>query len=245
MGRWRNGTVFNKRLDYQPHIAKTRQEQSRKIIKAVRQVHARGLSCMIFVENIAQCEYYSNLLKQNNLDELGKIQIFDDGCASNDCRISEQILLSNAACKGTSTLTTAAGGRAVDVENIQIGILTTQKLSRVLTQERGRIARSGLPGSTYPILCEEDFVEDKRKHRTEVIQTKRNPFSFFSLFRSGKKKQPQVTHFFEEGYSKTPSKFNCTQQHFSEKEEAFISLASEQNHQSSPSEGSAQHRLAT
>jgi preprotein translocase subunit SecA len=221
---------------FPPIITPSEEAQFEALLDAIQNIKAAKQSAILFFDTIQECNAFASYLEER---KIYFVQILDDtqdeeneesatteqaaeektNTKRKGFRPPESILRREANLPGKITLTTAVGGRGIDFNGVDVGIITKPGLSRTLIQEAGRIGRNGMLGLLYAIYNEKDFgytVEEALKKEPQPeAQTTPSPAPrsrWFSFHVSFKKKPdptpPQPTyepinhHFFAKPYSK-------------------------------------------
>jgi|GEM_PF-5689952 len=184
--------VYNRSYRFKPIYLENREEHFNALLEAIQNVQNDNLSCILFLDTIAQCNQFYECLKANNID-ITKIQILDDtrgDKTSEDAsrlRPAEASIIQSAHQPGKITLSTAAGGRGLDFSGVSVGINSKPGLKSVIDQQSGRIGRNGQFGLVYEIYCLEDlqlefdeqhpdpishFSKEKQENNLELIKTR-------------------------------------------------------------------------
>ncbi|KTC84099.1 helicase-related protein [Legionella brunensis] len=154
---------FNRSYRFPPIYVEGEEEHFAKIVEALRNAHDNQQSTIVFFNTITECEYFYNYLLEHNFsgDSLSShLQILDDTHAPEAAAIrpDEETIIARAGEKQMITLTTAAGSRGTDFEDIDVGIIAKPGLGRVVIQKSGRIGRNGALGVVYEIYNNEDLI---------------------------------------------------------------------------------------
>ena len=156
------------RFDVNDQIFRTEKEKNNAIIKMIQDVNKTGQPILVFTSSINKSEFYSNLLREKNINHL----VLN---AKNHER--EADIISNAGKKNSVIITTSISGRGVDIklggktfkemDKIEIKklgglmIIGTERMEsrRVDNQARGRSGRQGDEGkSIFYVSLEDDLM---------------------------------------------------------------------------------------
>ena len=156
------------RFDVNDQIFRTEKEKNNAIIKMIQDVNKTGQPILVFTSSINKSEFYSNLLREKNINHL----VLN---AKNHER--EADIIANAGKKNSVIITTSISGRGVDIklggktfkeeDKIEIKklgglmIIGTERMEsrRVDNQARGRSGRQGDEGkSIFYVSLEDDLM---------------------------------------------------------------------------------------
>jgi preprotein translocase subunit SecA len=156
--------VYNRIYQFPPMVADSTESHYALLAEAIQNIQDSGQSCILFLNTIEECNdffAYLELKSEDNACDIDKVQILDDtrdkmGAAST-FRPPESVIIERAYNPGMITLTTAAGSRGIDFEQVTVGIPTKPSIERVMRQKIGRIGRNGEFGLIYEIYNSQDL----------------------------------------------------------------------------------------
>lgn len=183
------------------------------LLEAIQNIQNNNQSCIIFWNTISDCDAFFAYLKQNRISAQ-TIQILDDthdeekAITTQSFRPSEATVITRAKEPRMITLTTAAGSRGTDFDDINIGIIAKPNLGRVTLQKAGRIARNGQFGQIYEIYNTHDLdTSIKNLERNIQADNKSNPMQHRTLILAHEiKREEQTLKAIEQRRSKTQAR---------------------------------------
>ncbi|CAM2891676.1 DEAD/DEAH box helicase [Legionella worsleiensis] len=164
--------VYNRLYRFPPMYKNSKSTHYETLLEVITKIQENNQSCIIFWNTIAECDDFFAYLKQKGISTQ-MIQILDDthdtekALTTQAFRPSEATVIARANESRMITLTTAAGSRGTDFDNINIGILAKPNLGRVTLQKSGRIARNGQFGQVYEIYYKYDLNRSGINNKSE------------------------------------------------------------------------------
>jgi preprotein translocase subunit SecA len=165
--------VYNRLYRFPPIYKDSKAAQFETLLEAIQNIQENNQSCILFWNTIAECDEFFVFLKQNSISTQ-LIQILDDthdedkAKSTQAFRPSEATVITCAKEPRIITLTTAAGSRGTDFDDINVGILAKPNIGRVTLQKAGRIARNGQFGQVYEIYNTQDLDTSNTKNRPDA-----------------------------------------------------------------------------
>lgn len=164
----KDGTIevlpqYNRSYRFPPIYTDSEKEHSEKILEAIQDLQNKGLSCILFFNTIKECEEFCNYLRNQGISKK-TIQILDDTYEEGNqvsFHPSETLAIASAKNPKMITLTTAAGSRGTDFDDIKVGLLAKPGLGRVTIQKAGRVGRNGQFAIVYEIYCNQDLKQSE------------------------------------------------------------------------------------
>lgn len=177
-----------KRIDYETEVTATKKEKSELIIDEIIKNHKQGRPILVGTDSIEECEYYSKLLQDLNINH--------NTLHAKNTLEEEAEIIRNAGKYGSITITTAMAGRGTDIklddkakEAGGLCVIGTSysNSKRVDDQLRGRAGRQGEKGSSKFIIsledkifknnCNEKIIEKIKKMCTSGLKQKARDFA--------------------------------------------------------------------
>lgn len=174
--------VYNRLYRFPPIYKDSKEAHFTILLKAIQNIQENNQSCILFWNTIAECDDFFAFLKQKDINTQ-MIQILDDthdeekALATQAFRPSEATVITCAKEPRMITLTTAAGSRGTDFDDINVGILAKPNIGRLTLQKAGRIARNGQFGQVYEIYNTQDLdtLNTKNSCGAPTDDKKNNP----------------------------------------------------------------------
>ncbi|MBA2650959.1 MAG: hypothetical protein H0U73_01620 [Tatlockia sp.] len=190
---------YNRSYRFSPIYKDSESQHYATLLEAIQNIQDNNQSCIIFWNTISDCDEFFAFLKQNRISTQ-TIQILDDthdeekAHKTHSFRPSEATVISRANEPKMITLTTAAGSRGTDFDDINIGILAKPNLGRVTEQKAGRIARNGQFGQVYEIYNANDLDKSiKNEALNSEADNKNNPMGHRSRILAHEIKKEEQT----------------------------------------------------
>ncbi|KTD08901.1 preprotein translocase, secretion protein SecA subunit [Legionella hackeliae] len=173
---------YNRAYRFPPIYTESRETHNETLLDAVQTIQENNQSCIIFLNTINECDALFDYLTEHGISTK-HLQILDDTqddqSAGQKFRPPESTVKVRAKEPKMITLTTAAGSRGTNFNDVNVGILAKPGSGRVTLQKSGRIARNGQFGVVYEIYCTEDLEQgddyntdtntDPMEHRNRIF----------------------------------------------------------------------------
>lgn len=153
-------TIYSRSYHNPPQILSNKTEHYQQLLTAIKNIQSQEYSAIIFFNTITECDMFAGFLKANRISN---IQILDDTHPdaeekeATSLRPSEDTIILQANKQKMITLTTAAGSRGTDFDNVTFQIAAKPGLNRILLQKRSRGGRNGQLGVSHEIYNAEDL----------------------------------------------------------------------------------------
>jgi len=166
--------LHNRSYPFREIFVEDRQSHNDTLLEFLTRAKEKEFSTLVQFTTIEECEKFAALLRSNSFNN---IQILDDKKEQETkeksrphFRPSEAVAIARAKEPRMITLTTAAGGRAIDYQSVNISVQAKPSLKRVERQQKDRVGRNGEFGTVYEIYCIKDLDEIAQRKWQEALK---------------------------------------------------------------------------